>query len=92
MTQLVWDSPTMMVRFTSNRLWVLARGAFFDLFSMRLGSGYALQRKDGDGQVLAWRQEESKLRIQMLPCSYIELELVARSMFNEAGGQKEVSK
>lgn len=62
---------------------------FFDLFSMRLGSGYALQRKDGEGQVLDWKQEGSKLRIQMLPCSYIELELIASSMFNEARQLKE---
>lgn len=62
---------------------------FFDLFSMRLGSGYALQRKDGEGQVLDWKQEGSKLRIQMLPCSYIELELIASSMFNEVRQRKE---
>lgn len=56
---------------------------FFDLFSMRLGSGYPLKRKDDEGQVLSWKQEKSKLRIQMLPCSYIELELIASLLFNE---------
>lgn len=62
---------------------------FFDLFSMRLGSGYPLKRKDGEGQVLKWKQEDSKLRIQMLPCSYVELELIASSMFNEVRKRKE---
>ena len=62
---------------------------FFDLFSMRLGSGYPLKRKDRGGQILNWEPEESKLRIQMLPCSYIELEIIASSMFNEFRKQKE---
>jgi deoxycytidylate deaminase len=56
---------------------------FFDLFSMRLGSGYALKRKDADGQVLPWKPETGCLRLQMLPCTYLDLELVASSMFND---------
>lgn len=64
---------------------------FFDLFSMRLGSGYPLQRKDGEGQVVNWQPEDSRLRIQMLPCSYVELELIASSMFNEVRRRKEAS-
>ncbi len=54
---------------------------FFDLFSMRLGSGYPLKRKDSYGNTLNWKQEKAKLRIQMLPCSYIERETLASSMF-----------
>ncbi len=64
---------------------------FFDLFSMRLGSGYPLKRKDDEGQVLQWKQETSRLRIQMLPCSYVELELVASSLFNKVRKAKEGS-
>ncbi len=56
---------------------------FFDLFSMRHGSGYPLTRKDGEGQAIRWKPEESKLRMQMLPCSYVELELLAGSMFSQ---------
>lgn len=62
---------------------------FFDLFSMRLGSGYPLSRKDAEGCPLKWRPEEGKLRIQMLPCSYIELELVASDLFNKLRERKE---
>lgn len=62
---------------------------FLDLFSMQLGSGYPLQRKDPEGQVLDWKPGESKLRIQMLPCSYVELEISASSMFNEFRKLKE---
>jgi deoxycytidylate deaminase len=66
---------------------------FFDLFSMRLGSGYPLRRKDAEGQVVKWQPEKSKkLRIQMLPCSYIELEDLASTMFNEFRKRKENAK
>lgn len=62
---------------------------FFDLFSMRLGSGYPLKRKDEEGQIIHWKQEASRLRIQMLPCSYVELELIASSLFNKVRKAKE---
>ncbi len=55
---------------------------FFDLFSMRHGSGYPLTRKVAEGQAVQWKPEASKLRIQMLPCSYVDLEILASSMFN----------
>jgi len=58
---------------------------FFDLFSMRLGSGYKLRRKDEEtGKVLEWREENNGvLRSQLLPCSYLELEHLANRKFNE---------
>jgi deoxycytidylate deaminase len=64
---------------------------FFDLFSMRLGSGYPLKRKDNDGQVVQWTPEGARLRIQMLPASYVELELVASSLFNAVRKKKETN-
>jgi deoxycytidylate deaminase len=63
---------------------------FFDLFSMRLGAGYELKRKDDDGLILPWTQEMAKLRIQMLPFSYLNLEFQATEQFqNYAKGIKE---
>lgn len=56
---------------------------FFDLFSMRLGSGFPLKRKSLTGKIVNWAEENARLRIQMLPCSYIELELLASSMFRD---------
>ncbi|MGA2402418.1 MAG: anti-phage dCTP deaminase [Syntrophobacteraceae bacterium] len=56
---------------------------FFDLFSMYFGSGYPMKRKDEEGHTLRWRPENSKLRIQLLPCSYIDLEMLAAAMFNQ---------
>jgi hypothetical protein len=56
---------------------------FFDLFSMHLGSGYPMKRKDRQGLALHWEPEGSKLRTQLLPCSYIDLETLAAAMFNQ---------
>ncbi len=57
---------------------------FFDLFSVRLGSGYPLKRKDSAGHVQAWKDDLAHLRLQMLPVSYLDLELVAADMFHKA--------
>lgn len=54
---------------------------FFDLFSMRLGSGYRLKRKHRSGSVVEWRPEDGKLRTQMLPVSYLDLEMGASEAF-----------
>ncbi|NMO21237.1 cytidine deaminase [Pyxidicoccus fallax] len=56
---------------------------FFDLFSMRLGSGYRLKRKDRNGATLQWKPESARLRIQMLPFSYLDLETAAGRLFSQ---------
>lgn len=56
-------------------------GKFFDLFSMNLSSGYPLKRKDNDGNIINWKPEKAKLRIQMLPCSYLDIETLASARF-----------
>ncbi|MDZ4830436.1 MAG: hypothetical protein SGJ09_09600 [Phycisphaerae bacterium] len=55
---------------------------FFDLFSTRLGSGYRLKRKDPDGPRVDWELKKSKLRLQMIPLSYLELEKIASRMLD----------
>lgn len=55
---------------------------FFDLFSLKLSSGTKLKRKDKDHQTIEWKPEDANLRLQMLPCSYIDLELSASDLFN----------
>jgi len=63
---------------------------FFDLFSLQLGSGYPLKRKDLEGKKLEWKPEGGRLRLQMLPASYLDLEFLASNMFNQArSGKKE---
>ncbi|RJT43772.1 anti-phage dCTP deaminase [Rahnella woolbedingensis] len=50
---------------------------FFNLFSISLGIGYKVKRKDNDGNVVEWERKSGKLRMQMLPSSYIERESVS---------------
>lgn len=57
---------------------------FFDLFSMRLGSGYRIHRKDAADYALEWKPETSQLRLEMLPVSYLDLELWASQLFEDA--------
>jgi len=55
---------------------------FFDLFSMTFGFGNSLKRKDKAGQTIDWELGNNKLRVQMLPCSYIERETLAASILS----------
>ena len=51
---------------------------FFDLFSMKQGSGYPLKRKDKKtGKVLTWNQKAGSMRIPELPWSYLEREVIS---------------
>ncbi len=55
---------------------------FFDLFSMKLGSGYPLKRRKEDGTAVEWHLQDARLRIQMLPFSYLDFEVKASESFN----------
>jgi deoxycytidylate deaminase len=57
---------------------------FFDLFSMNLGSSYPLIRKDEQGKKKEWHIENSRLRIQMEPTSYLDNEAIACKIFGTA--------
>lgn len=47
---------------------------FFDLFSMELSSGYAMERKV-DGQAVAWERGKNRgPRVPMIPASYLDRE------------------
>ena len=65
---------------------------FFDLFSMKLGSGFPLSRKDDEGKTVKWEEPgdakweepgDAHLRLQMLPCSYLELEVAAGDLIEK---------
>jgi len=62
---------------------------FFDMFSMHLSSGNPMIRKNETGRVIKWTPDQAKLRIQMLPSSYINRETMVASIFsnykNQAG-------
>lgn len=55
---------------------------FFDLFSMTYGSGYAKRRKYDDGTVVEWTHENGKIRVPLIPVSYLDLELIATQNFD----------
>jgi deoxycytidylate deaminase len=50
---------------------------FFDLFSMRMSSGYPTKRKRQDGRTVRWLRDKSSPRIQMVPTSYTQREQIA---------------
>jgi deoxycytidylate deaminase len=53
---------------------------YFDLFSMRLSTGYPVDRKsETDGAVQQWNRGCARLRVPMLPTSYLDRELIAKS-------------
>jgi deoxycytidylate deaminase len=55
---------------------------FFELFSMHLGSSYAVKRKDPDsGKKVAWTIASGRLRTQMKPLSYLNFENLAERYF-----------
>ncbi|ERT12062.1 anti-phage dCTP deaminase [Photorhabdus temperata] len=47
---------------------------FFNLFSINLGIGYKIKRKDKNGKVVKWHRKDGRLRMRMLSLSYIEKE------------------
>src|SRR5262249_32639982 len=58
---------------------------FFDLFSARFGSGYPLTRKDDEtGKKVPFALKGGRLRLQMLPHSYLDVEAEAATSFQAA--------
>jgi|WetSurMetagenome_2_1015567.scaffolds.fasta_scaffold29076_3 deoxycytidylate deaminase len=56
---------------------------FFDLFSLKHGSGFPIIRRDSEGKIIKWERKNSRLRLQMFPYSYLDSELRAASDFNK---------
>lgn len=50
---------------------------YFDLFSLRLSTGYPIKRKEKDGKLVEWKRSRAVLRMQMQPTSYQRRELLA---------------
>lgn len=56
---------------------------FLDLFSMSLGRGSKLRRKDKAGSILDWDKASAPIRTPLLPKSYLEIEQAAIEMWDE---------
>jgi len=54
---------------------------FLDFFSMSLGAGNKLTRKGKDGKTVDWEKGTAKVRVALLPESYIEIERDASEIY-----------
>lgn len=54
---------------------------FLDFFSMNLGSGNKLRRKNKDGSTVSWERENARLRVALLPASYRDVEATAADAY-----------
>jgi len=59
---------------------------FLDFFSMNLGTGNKLKRKNKDGSTLDWDKTTARIRVALLPESYLQVEGAATNIFNEQTG------
>lgn len=57
--------------------------SFFNLFSVNIGAGYEIIRKNKDGKPVEWEEESATLRMQMLPISYMDRESVTIDNINK---------
>jgi deoxycytidylate deaminase len=57
--------------------------SFFNLFSVNLGTVYEIIRKTKDGKPVEWKEHQARLRMQMLPTSYIERESITTNYVNK---------
>jgi deoxycytidylate deaminase len=57
---------------------------FLDFFSMSLGAGNKLIRKEKDGQTVDWSKKTANVRVALLPESYRKIEQDAAKIFERA--------
>src|SRR5690625_3168953 len=56
---------------------------FLDLFSMIIGAGSKLRRKDKDGNTVEWDKSKAPIRTPLIEKSYLEIERAASEMWGE---------
>lgn len=57
---------------------------FLDLFSLSLGNGSKLKRKNKQGGTVEWKKESAVARTPLLPKSYLEVESAVSEIWKEA--------
>jgi len=63
---------------------------YFDLFSLRLSTGYPIERKrKEDGTSVEWERSNATLRMQLQPTSYLRRELLAFKALEELLSSRE---
>lgn len=61
---------------------------FLDFFSMNLGAGSKLRRKNSDGSIIEWTRAIARTRVSLLPKSYLDVEAQAAKMFGDMINRK----
>ncbi|MBI3684406.1 MAG: cytidine deaminase [Acidobacteria bacterium] len=57
---------------------------YFDLFSLKLSTGYPIERKrKEDGKLVEWERSKATLRMQLQPTSYLRREILALKALEE---------
>ncbi|MBF4348888.1 cytidine deaminase, partial [Vibrio anguillarum] len=56
---------------------------FLDLFSMSLGGGSKLRRKDKNGNTLEWDKSSAPIRTPLIEKSYLDIERAAVEIWDE---------
>jgi deoxycytidylate deaminase len=64
---------------------------FLDFFSMSLGTGARLRRKNKDGTVVGWTKDASRPRVLLVPSSYLEIEDASSAIYETAIHQVSVA-
>ena len=54
---------------------------YFDLFSLKLSTGYPIERKEG-GKLKSWQRLDAPPRLQMQPTTYLDRESLAWESLN----------
>jgi deoxycytidylate deaminase len=81
------EDPSKKVRFEP--FFGVGPRRFFDLFSMSIGVGVKMERKDREsGKKISWSRESATPRLKMMNQSYLEMEREASGDFQQSMGQK----
>lgn len=84
----IFDTQPQYDRVTFEPFTGVGARRFLDLFSMSLGVGSKLKRKDKQGVTVEWKKEGAVARMPLLPKSYLEVESAASDVWREARGSK----
>jgi deoxycytidylate deaminase len=77
------DKPSTIDRVIFEPFTGVGARRFLDFFSMNLGAGTKLKRKNKDGSTVEWSKTNAKARVSLLPKSYLEVEMQAEKIFTQ---------
>ncbi|NBA98401.1 anti-phage dCTP deaminase [Pseudomonas sp. R5(2019)] len=77
------DKPSNIERVIFEPFTGVGARRFLDFFSMNLGAGSKLKRKNKDGSTVEWSKLNAKARVSLLPKSYLDIEMQAEKIFTQ---------